>query len=108
MQTIQSCLYTQKIDKLTEAMVDAFKWMTDSCLHLNIDKTVCMYFSKKSIDSSQRTDLVNGENLKVVSNFRYLNAILDSNLTFKKHVKKVVNTVKFGLSNFRLPSSGGR
>jgi hypothetical protein len=60
MQTIQSSLYTQKIDKLTEAMVDAFKWITDSCLHLNIDKTVCMYFSKKSIDSSQQAVLVNG------------------------------------------------
>jgi hypothetical protein len=43
-----------------------------------------------------------------LSNFRYLDVILDSNLTFKKHVKKVVNMVKFGLSNFRLPSSGGR
>jgi hypothetical protein len=72
--------------------------MTNYCLHLNIDKTVCMYFS---IDSSQRYVLVNGENLKVGSNFKYLGVISDSNLTFKIHVKKVVKTVMFGLSNFR-------
>jgi hypothetical protein len=76
---------------LTEAMVHVSNWMTKSCLHLNIDKTVCMYCSKKSIDSSQRAVLVNGENLEVVSNFSYLGVILESNLKFKKHVKKVVN-----------------
>ncbi len=29
----------------------------------------------------------------VVSDFKYLGIILDSNLTFKKHVKKVANTI---------------
>ena len=76
--------------KLTEAMVHVSTWMTNSCLHLNINKTVFLYFSRKSMDSSQPAVLVNGENLKVVSNFRYLGVILDSNFTFKKHVKKVI------------------
>ena len=78
---------------LSQGTVHVSQWMTNSCLHLNIDKTVCMYFSKKSSNSSQTAVLVNGENLKVVFNFRYHGVILDTNLTFKKHVKKVVNTV---------------
>ncbi len=37
----------------------------------------------------------------VVSDFKYLGIILDSNLTFKKHVKKVANTIRYNLANFR-------
>ncbi len=33
--------------------------------------------------------------------FKYLGIILDSNLTFKKHVKKVANTIRYNLANFR-------
>lgn len=37
----------------------------------------------------------------MVSEFNYLGIILDSKLKFKKHIKKVINTVKFSLFNFR-------
>ena len=37
----------------------------------------------------------------MVSEFKYLGIIIDSNLSFKRHVKKVINTVKFNLANFR-------
>lgn len=30
---------------LTEVMENASKWLINSCLHLNMSKTVCMYFT---------------------------------------------------------------
>ena len=42
-----------------------------------------------------------GEELELVSNFKYLGVVLDSNLTFKKHIKKVKSTINFNLKNFR-------
>ncbi len=42
-----------------------------------------------------------GVELEWVPQFKYLGVILDSNLTFKKHLKKVTNTINFNLRNFR-------
>ena len=44
---------------------------------------------------------VSEEKLQVVSDFKYLGVILDSNLSFKKQVKKVIQITKFNLANFR-------
>ena len=88
--------------KLTEAMTSVSSWLADSCVHLNTSKTVCMYFSKRSNSTAHPDVTINGENIKIVDNFKYLGIILDSHLTFKKQVNKVVKTVKFGLSNFRI------
>ena len=41
------------------------------------------------------------EKLQVVSDFKYLGVILDSNLSFKKQVRKVIQITKFNLANFR-------
>ncbi len=42
-----------------------------------------------------------GEELELVTQFKYLGVILDSNLTFKKHIKKVTNVIKFNLQNYK-------
>lgn len=43
-----------------------------------------------------------GAKLQVVQEFKYLSVIvLDSQLSFKKQVKKAVNVVKFNLASFR-------
>lgn len=60
-----------------------------------------MYFSRNPTETHQPEIFVEGETIKVVSDFKYLGITLDSNLTFKKHVKNVANTIKFNLSNFR-------
>ena len=36
----------QAATKLTEALVHISDWLKRSCLHLNINKTVCMIFSQ--------------------------------------------------------------
>ena len=45
--------------------------------------------------------IVNQEKVRVVPDFKYLGIILDSQLSFKKHAKKVANTVKFNLAIFK-------
>ena len=37
----------------------------------------------------------------MVTQFKYLGVTLDSNLTFKKHIKKVANTIRFSLQNLQ-------
>ena len=71
-------------------MVQVTKWLSDSCLHLNVKKTVCMFFTKRATDATEPDVYVSGEKFQVVSDFKYLGIILDSNLSFKKHVKKVI------------------
>jgi len=44
---------------------------------------------------------VKGENLNVISDFKYLVVILDSQLSFQKHAKKLDNIIKFNLDRFR-------
>ena len=65
--------------KLTEALVHVSDWLKRSYLHLNINKTVCMFFSKKSTSAQQADVFIEGEKLMVVSDFKYLGIILDSN-----------------------------
>ena len=55
---------------------------------------------KKKIEGSNV--FLNGAEIELVSHFKYLGVILDSNLTFKKHIKKVSNTIKFNLQNVKL------
>ncbi|KAG5850349.1 hypothetical protein ANANG_G00081360, partial [Anguilla anguilla] len=44
---------------------------------------------------------VNGQIIKNVDEFKYLGVTLDPTLDFKKHIKKMDNTLKFNLANFR-------
>ena len=86
---------------LTKGLSNVHGWLKQSCLMLNPKKTVCMMFSKKNIKQYRSFVFLDGEELELVTHFKYLGVILDSNLTFKKHIKMVSNTIKFGLQNFK-------
>ncbi|CDQ86624.1 unnamed protein product [Oncorhynchus mykiss] len=88
----------QAAQELTTVMV---QWLSDSCLHLNVKKTVCMFFTKRATDATEPDVYVSRKKLQVVSDFKYLGIILDSNLSFKKQVKKVIQITKFNLANFQ-------
>ncbi len=60
---------------LTEALVHVSEWLKMSDLHLNINKTVCMFFSKRSSIGQQADVFIEGEKLMVVSDFKYLGII---------------------------------
>lgn len=86
--------------KLTEAMSSISIWLEQSCLQLNISKTVTMFFSKNNTNIEPEI-FVSGERLQVVTEYKYLGLYIDSNLNFKTHIKKVSNRIKFSLANFR-------
>ena len=86
--------------KLTAAMAKIATWLSDSCLTLNVSKTACMYsYIRKN--GNQPDIFVNGEKIQTVSHFKYLGVTVDSQLSFKKHIKQVCNTVKFNLRNLK-------
>ena len=86
--------------KLTAAMAKIATWLSETCLTLNVSKTACMYFYIRK-NGNQPAIFVNGEKIQTVSHFKYLRVTVDSQLSFKKHIKQVRNTVKFNLTNFR-------
>uniref|UniRef100_A0A3P9HF32 Reverse transcriptase domain-containing protein n=1 Tax=Oryzias latipes TaxID=8090 RepID=A0A3P9HF32_ORYLA len=93
---------SQVAEKLTDAMVNITAWLKYSCLQLNTSKTVAMFFNKSNNNLTAEPDVfVSGERLQIVSEYKYLGVILDSNLSFKSHIKRVCNRIKFNLSNFR-------
>lgn len=88
----------QYAKELSASMVSISNWLTNSCLHLNTSKTVCMKSANKDPDPEVT---VAGRTLSIVHEFKYLGIILDIQLTFKSQVKKVVNRIKLNLVNFR-------
>ena len=78
----------QAAQELPTVMVQVTKCLSDSCLHLNVKKTGCMFFTKRATGATEPDVYVSGEKPQVVSDLKYLGIILDSNLSFKKQVKR--------------------
>lgn len=83
--------------KLTAALKEVSDWLYRSCLTLNVSKTVGMFFSIKKNEEHCSDILVNGEVINIVDHFKYLGIIIDSNLNFKKHIKKVSKSARASL-----------
>lgn len=87
--------------ELTDAMTKVYHWLEGSHLHLNISKTVCMYFSKTASVDNDPNVFVEGQKIRVVQEFKYLGVILDAQLRFRQQIIRIVHRMKFNLSNFR-------
>ncbi|KAI5617061.1 leucine zipper transcription factor-like protein 1, partial [Silurus asotus] len=70
-------------DKLSKGMQKVVEWLQTSCLTLNFDKTVSMFFSNKSKLHLTQNIQVNGQNIKNVKETKYLGLTIDSNLDKK-------------------------
>ena len=92
---------TEVAVKLTKAMNKVSDWLYNSCLTLNVEKTVTMFFTNRCKLKSYPDIVVNGQKIKHVEQFKYLGVTLDPTLSFKGHVKKLSNTLKYNLANFR-------
>lgn len=90
----------QAADLLSNSMQKITEWLNHNCLQLNVSKTVCMFFSKSKSRCVEPDVVVAGKRLQVVSDFKYLGVYIDNNLTFKLHIKKVCNRIKYNLANF--------
>ncbi len=64
-----------------------------------------MFFSKSKSCCAKPDVVIDGDRQQVVSDFKYLGIYIDSNLTFRSHIKKVCNKIKFNLANFRYARS---
>lgn len=91
----------QAATKLSNALVGVAEWLDQSCLTLNIGKTKGMFFSKTKLNIPDVNICIKGEQIETVTEFKYLGVLLNSNLSFKKHIKKMAKTVKYNLANFR-------
>ena len=60
-----------------------------------------MFFLKSAKKDPEPAVLVAGRKLLVMNEYKYLGIVIDTKLTFKTQVKKVVNRIKFNLNNFR-------
>ncbi len=60
-----------------------------------------VFLSKKPVEAVSSNVFLGNEELELVKQFKYLGVILDPTLTFKAHIKKVSNTIKFNLQNFK-------
>lgn len=87
--------------KLTKVMNKVSDWLYNSCLTLNVEKTVTMFFTNRCKLKTYPEIVVNGQKIKYVEQFKYLGVTLDPTLSFRGHVKKLSNTLKYNLVNFR-------
>lgn len=87
--------------QLSLALHDLQKWLNDSCLCLNFKKTVSMFFSKPKTTVAAVKVCLGAQELINVEEFKYLGVLIDSKLSFKKHIRKVVKTVNVNIQNFR-------
>jgi len=65
----------------------------------NTLKTEFKTLTKQSLAGNKSSVFLGEEELELVAQFKYLGVILDSNLTFKKHIQ--TNTIQFNLQNFK-------
>ncbi len=87
--------------RLMDALHSIQHWLKNAGLLLNTRKTVCMLFSKRPTNINRSNVFLDGEELELVSHFTYLGVTLDSDLSFRKHIKRVRNIVNFNLLNFK-------
>ena len=86
---------TEVATKLSMVMNKVSDWLYNSCLTLNVDKTVTMFFTDRCKPKTYPEIVVNGQNIKHVEQFKYLGVIFDPTFSFKGHVKKLSNTLKY-------------
>ncbi len=58
-------------------MAEVFDWLNKSCLSLNVNKTLCMYFTAQKHNSVNPDIVFNGEVIKCVTYVEYLGIIID-------------------------------
>ena len=75
---------------LQEDITSIATWVTENCLSLNADKCCCMLFSKKRLHSVPPVPLhVDGRDLSMVSQTKYLRVLLSSDMPWSPHINAI-------------------
>ena len=96
-------LCRQTLFELTrEYLLEISEWSAKYGLKFCPDKTVAMFFTQKRITKEERENLpplfLEGRQIKMVRDTKYLGIILDDKLTFSKHILNQVNKAKMKLT----------
>lgn len=90
-------------DVLSACMADVGQWLNQNQLVLNFTKTVSMCFSIKKLDLNKRFKVnLQKEKIQSVIEFTYLGLVIDPQLNFTKHIKKISKTIQRNLNCFKL------
>ena len=84
-------------DKLQNSVSKFKVWCNVNALTINVAKTRVMAFATRSkVKKSHDVRIKIGDDcLKIVSSYKYLGMLLDSTLSFSKHITSVVNMVTY-------------
>ena len=90
------------VKTLSEVMSGVSQWLRNNRLTLNYKKTASMCFSIKIKANENSRVKIDEIEIDQVDEFKFVGVILDSQLKFNRHVKKLCKTVKTILNCFRL------
>lgn len=79
-------------------------WCRLNLLEINASKTKVMFFSSKHLNSTSkplRKFKLGLSDLEFVEEYKYLGVTIDSKLSFTKHLKNLISTVSFKISQLR-------
>ena len=65
-------------------------WLKLHKLTINVEKTKCMFFRKKSTPENI-SSYIDNKSINAVSHFNFLELFIDENLTWKNHITMVTN-----------------
>lgn len=85
--------------QLTKIMINVSNRLNNCHLQLNTSKTDTVFFAKTKNSYTEPDVFISGQRIQIVNGFKYLGIILDGNMTFKQHVKKVSKIINFTLRN---------
>ncbi len=92
------------VNRMKDCLAKLETWCNDNDLQVNVEKTKSMYFfktndmaSKLLCTNNPPTFQIYSKEIEVVSNFKYLGIIIDSNLNFRSHYRHVLNKMNSAL-----------
>ena len=93
--------YRQLVHNVNLDLERIYEWTLCNRLSLNLDKTVCMLFTKRKVVETENFHVkIDNVNVPYVHIHKFLGVTLDNNMTFKKHVESVINKVSKSIGIF--------
>lgn len=85
---------TEIKDKINELLISINSWVTTNGLKLNLTKTKYMVFTNQRNNDLNDLDIrLNGVDIKKVESERFLGVILETNMTWKKHISSLASKI---------------
>jgi len=83
-------------ERRMQAIIDGVvKWAREWKMELNLDKTEAMVISSSRKDLNWKPHLtIEGHEIKIVSEYKFLGVVVDSGLRFKTHVNRIIAKCK--------------